>query len=138
MRWSFYDELTGAISKRTYQGPERYLDRNTPTGHVAIAGEYDWLSQRVDVATGEVVAYRPPQPDAEHEWNATIRRWVKRPDIVARDNRDAAAREKLREIDLARIRPLAELAMNPLDAAALARLTSLEAQAVEAREDLKE
>lgn len=48
---------------------------NCPPGHKEIAGHFDPLSQKVDLASGQVVDYIPPQPSPDHEWNANSKRW---------------------------------------------------------------
>lgn len=62
--WSFYDPATGSFVGRTYRGAD--LAANTPAGCAAIEGRFDHRTQRVDLATGQVVAWEPPpQPAAE-------------------------------------------------------------------------
>lgn len=97
--WSFYAAATGAIAPGRVTcaaGPN--LAANTPAGHIPIAGAYDHLSQRVNLATGQVEDYQPdPPPDDELRtwaWDATIKRWVASPTDAAvaidvRDRRDA-------------------------------------------------
>jgi len=75
----FYHEQTGLLLSHTLTASnERDVGPNTPAGHKAIdvpkAG-LDHLSQRVDVATGAVVDYQPPQPSDDHEWNHVTKRW---------------------------------------------------------------
>jgi hypothetical protein len=41
-----------------------------------ILGEYDPMTQRVDLATGNVVDYIPPRPSLRYEWDIVTRRWV--------------------------------------------------------------
>lgn len=54
--------------------PERLL-ANVPDACSCILGVYDHLSQRVDLETGAVIDYQPPQPSENHAWNAETRRW---------------------------------------------------------------
>lgn len=74
--WSFYDPATGELTGRTFSGPESLLEVNTPNGHAAVEGCHDRLARRVDLATGDVVPWQPPQPTADHEWHAELERWV--------------------------------------------------------------
>lgn len=88
MTWSFYEKGTGRVVARTYAGPREWLEANTRDGHVAYEGNLDPLSQKIDISRevrdadgalvkhGPVVDYHQPQPSAEHEWNADIKRWV--------------------------------------------------------------
>lgn len=41
-----------------------------------LAGDFDHLSQRVDLDTGEVIDYQPPATSPEHEWDERTRRWL--------------------------------------------------------------
>jgi len=132
--------------------PPRQLARNTPSGCAAIDGELDAPSQRIDVQLMEasrgdfsppsdfVVDYQPPKPDDDHEWRENVfngrPRWVKRDDVVRRENRDRVARARLNEITLAKVRPLTELVKDAQDGAARAVLDELEAEAVELRKDV--
>lgn len=81
--WSFFDTTTGCFTGTTYTGSQ--LERNTPLGCSAVRGEYDPLRQRVDIATGEVIAWQPPAPPntdmQTFEWKDA--RWVARPTAKA-------------------------------------------------------
>lgn len=56
---------------------DRLMDEvNVPAGCGVIVGVYDHLSQKVDLATGQVVDYQPPQPSSDHVWDISSRRWV--------------------------------------------------------------
>jgi hypothetical protein len=53
-----------------------FIDESTPSGHGAYVGKYvDYLSKKVDVSTGLLVEYQPPQPSRKHTWNAEAKRW---------------------------------------------------------------
>lgn len=79
-RWSFYDQQTGAFAHVIFSGPDHLVAANTPSGCAAIEGVYDHLSQRVDLATGEVIDWQPPKPGdtplATYEWDAQAKRWM--------------------------------------------------------------
>jgi hypothetical protein len=96
--WSFYDTETGALAAGRLTCSPAQLAANTPAGHAAIEGRFDHLSQRVDIATGQVVDYQPPAPGDDDlrtwAWNADTRRWVASPTVLAvanaaRTERDA-------------------------------------------------
>ncbi len=73
-RVSFYHRETGLFNGThlTVSGPEM-VRLNTPADHIAIDGHHDALSRRVDVATGQVVDYRPaPNVDREKAAAAAI------------------------------------------------------------------
>lgn len=135
--WSFYDATTGLFTGRRVLCSERLLERNIRPGEAAIEGMFDHLSQRVDVESGEVVDYQPPQPDADHEWIAEARRWRKRPEIAEAERLDRRSRERIAELEIAQLRPLRELAVDPDNAAAKQRLVEIEAEIAELRPSLK-
>jgi hypothetical protein len=78
--WHYYDAATGvltgqSVSHSNCQGLDAHIEATTPAGLKAIEGAFDYLSQRVDVATGGVVDHQPPPPSPDHEWDAGIKRW---------------------------------------------------------------
>jgi hypothetical protein len=80
----FYDAKTGlftGVSIHTNltaaKAVKAFIGENTPPGHGAYVGYVDPLSQRMDVATGQIVDYQPPQPSPRHEWNQITKRWQK-------------------------------------------------------------
>lgn len=83
--WSFYDPLTGIFSPVRYSGPRDQLACNTPPGLIAIECMADHLCRRFDLATGEVVAWRPPMPAAtglySWRWDELSERWVRQATI---------------------------------------------------------
>lgn len=107
--WSFYEGATGRFIGRRFMGLESALAANTPSGCQAIEGVFDHLAQRVDLEAGRVVEWQPPQPDADHEWNATTRRWQKRPEVAARELRRAVAIKRIADLERAQARTVREL-----------------------------
>ena len=82
-RASVFDRETGLIlhSVAADCGEKDWtamLEQITADGRGVVEGHHDHLSERVDLVTGAVVDYQPPQPDADHEWHAASRRWRKR------------------------------------------------------------
>ena len=64
-----------------------FIDASTPPGHGAYVGKYvDYLSKKVDVQTGLLVEYQPPQPSRKHTWNPEAKRWQ----IKNREQREVA------------------------------------------------
>jgi hypothetical protein len=62
-----------------------FIDESTPPGHGAYVGKYvDYLSKKVDVQTGLLVEYQPPQPSRKHVWNLESKRWQ----LKSRDQRE--------------------------------------------------
>lgn len=92
----FYDAKTGLFSGVSIhtnltsgKAVKEFIAQNTPAGHGAFIGHVDPLSQKMDVQTGQLVDYQPPQPSPRHEWNPTTRRWqrqaaLKRSEVIAR------------------------------------------------------
>ncbi len=126
--WSFYRADTGAFTGQTWSGPEMHLEINTPAGEVAIRGAYDHLSQRVDVVTGAVVDWQPPQPDSDHEWSAERRRWLKTRAVQEREIAAAAAERAIQAAESAQARAVREalLELLPNDSPARQRLQQAE------------
>ena len=138
MIWSFFDSRTGEILKRRFRGTQKAVIRNTPAGATAIAGQYDRLSQRVDVATGEVIDYQPPAPSADHEWRESVNdgrpRWVKTAEVVQRERADRIARARIAELEAAQPRAIREHALG--DESATARLQAIDQEIAALRGDL--
>lgn len=84
MQW-FYRLTDGTFTGDCYAGVE--LEANTPDGCGAVSGVTDWRTQRVDLVTGELVAYVPPQPPADAMrtwvWSGQARQWLPRPTRAA-------------------------------------------------------
>lgn len=74
--YRYYDEATGLFHSATVKAtdPKDAL-AGIPAGHRIIEGEFDHLSQRVEISTGQIVDYQPPQPSQDHEWNPETKRW---------------------------------------------------------------
>ena len=131
--WAAYDRATGLFSSRHVLCDEHSIAANTPAGFAVIEGRYDHLAQRIDVTTGQVVDYVPPAPDADHEWNADAKRWQKRADVIAAENAEAQARREIAQLEASQLRPLRELALDPTNATARAKLAAIEAEIAERR-----
>jgi hypothetical protein len=112
---SFYDPSTGLFTGRVIRCPDAALEANTPAGMAAIEGRFDERTQRVDVQTGEVVAYDAP------------------PDPVEKRNR---ARARIRALEAKQKRPLRELSIDPSNDEAKRRLQEIDAEISELRRAL--
>ena len=87
--YSLYDLQTGQFTGRQFTAPRPSdVQANTPTGCGVVSGAHDRRSCRVDLATGQVVAYQPPAPpdDASRTWawSASASEWQPVPTIAAR------------------------------------------------------
>jgi hypothetical protein len=108
----FYDLKTGIFTGSTFSFfasvDESIVEANTPEGCRAIEGSFDHLRQRVDIETGEVVDYQPPQPDEFHEWNDETKRWQLTAQRVQDIQEDALARLQMDDLDRRTMRVLLE------------------------------
>lgn len=73
--YSFYNIETGYFKQTTLTCAVQHLICNIPDNCCPILGEYDSLSQKVNLETGEVEDYIPPQPSENHVWNVDTKRW---------------------------------------------------------------
>lgn len=73
-KWWIYGE-DGMFTGRSIDCPADSLNQNVPNGHGCIMGPVDIPSQRVNMTTGLIVDYQPPQPSNNHVWNTTSKRW---------------------------------------------------------------
>jgi hypothetical protein len=132
---TFYHRETGMLDgSQLICSDDSLVALNTPADHIAIEGAFDHLCQRVDVTTGAVVDYQPPQPDADHEWNADTKRWQLNADTQARQAASAAALGQILLLEARGIRAARELALGV--AGAVDRLTALDAQIAAQRANL--
>lgn len=132
--WSFYDPTTGRFlgSGGSFKD-ESMMQANTPDGMAAIEGRYDHEAQRIDMATGSIVDYQPPQPSADHEWDEEAKRWA-----LSRTAQDRSRLlGDLDALDKKQGRALREaiLAVLP-DGPERVRLAALDAEAAELRTQL--
>jgi hypothetical protein len=118
--WHFYDSATGLFTGRNVSysadipGIDEFVASKVPAGQVAIvASALDWESSRVDLLTGEVVAYQPPAPDDDHEWNAQRLRWVLKPAALDRLRAEAEAASTVQEEEAGAVRAMRELLLSP-------------------------
>lgn len=105
--FSFYHRETGEVHPQRYStdAAEPRLSAsvaaNTPADHQAVEAELDHLSQRVDL-TGEkpmIVDHQPPQPSADHEWDAATRRWQLTAVAASREADRQAARARIQALE---------------------------------------
>ncbi len=103
---------------------------------VGVEGDIDPLSQRVDLVSGALTDYVPPQPSERHVWNAETKRWVLSADAVARRAQHERSLRLLQAGDLRALRAIRELTIDPDNQAARERLVSIELGCIEARKGL--
>ncbi len=137
---AFYHKHTGTLHQTSVVvSDDAAVALNTPPDHVAVdqpaSGPLDPLSQKVDVATGKVIDWQPPQPSDDHEWRG--RRW----------RLTATAEEQQRRRTLAIIRRgelleqqhdlMRRLVLNPQDEDARTALAALHAEMESLQADLQ-
>jgi len=109
----FYDLGSGEIMPNELKAscPDfaKFVTANTPEGYAPIYWVTDPMSQRVDLSTGEIVDYQPPQPDAEHVWDVDARRWIKRPDVIERERLRLEAQSRIDDLERRQARRVREL-----------------------------
>jgi hypothetical protein len=136
---TLFDLGTGQL-KRVLTLPDHAIERNVPEGLGVIQGRFDPLSQRVDLTTGAVVDYVPPQPDEDHEWRDNVingrPRWVKKPEVVERELRVAGARREIERLESTQLRAMRELLIDSSNVEARGRLQEIEAAIAEKRKAL--
>lgn len=115
---SFYRKDTGLFNgTHLIASDAKVVALNTPAGHIAIDGHHDHLSQKVDLATGHIVDYRPPRPSPDDEWNMETKRWEPSAAAVAQASKRAAAGARIEQMHIASVRALREHALGIGDAA---------------------
>lgn len=131
---SVYSTETGLFTGVIIAVHDDLLDANTPSGHAALIGRYDNLSQRVDIASGEVIDYQPPAPSADHEWNADTKRWQLAAAAQSKIDNHNAAMTGIARLEAAQHRAVRELALGR--PAAAERLMAIDAEIVSLRSQL--
>ncbi|GCL61483.1 tail fiber assembly protein [Pseudaquabacterium pictum] len=88
--WHFYRLADGILTGRAVtldDSDEALLQANTPPDCAAVAGVSDWQAQRVDLASGALMDWQPPQPAdtalQTWRWDAAARRWLPVPTTAA-------------------------------------------------------
>jgi hypothetical protein len=139
--FSYYHKRTGALHSRRCAcnladaaRALRFAAANAPADHLAIAGRFDPLSQRIDVASGMVIDYQPPQPSPDHVWNAATTRWQLSAAAQQRQAMRDAALRRIAALEASQGRALREAAIGT--SGAVEKLKALDAQIAELRQDL--
>lgn len=117
----FYDVVTGLFTGNSLSLSGSRLEvlrRNTPEGCKAYEGAVDYLSQRVDVETDALIDYQPPAPDSNYEWNPQVKRWLKRAEVVADEQRKADVMAEIESLEKLQLRSISELYSDPNSRAA--------------------
>ncbi|MGH8231237.1 MAG: hypothetical protein ACRESY_05385 [Steroidobacteraceae bacterium] len=133
--YSLYEAATGLFTgKRLHCDDEGLLAVRLPVGTLALEGTYDRRTQRMDLATGEVVAYRPPAPSPDHEWDPAAKRWQVRPAAPSPDGRTGVIYARIQALEASQGRAVREATLG--DARAMKRLKEIDAEIHKLREEL--
>jgi len=162
--YSLYDMSTGKFTGVVIGGSDSIVHVNKGENG-AIEGVFDPLSQRVDLSTvdlqqdpvqlgalpngkskeakkPDVIDYQPPSPGDDYEWVSEdekgnrVRRWVKKPDVVAKESAEAKARASIDVLERSQFRAVREAVLLQGTAegtAATTRLAEIDAQIAEQR-----
>jgi hypothetical protein len=124
------------VSTDCDEGADGFAQANAPAGHKPIAGHFDHLSQRIDIATGEAVDFQPPRPSPDHQWDADARRW--RLSAHAQESHRAreAATARIAQLHSAQHDLVRKLHLAP-DEETRAQLRAIDAQIEQARTVLR-
>jgi hypothetical protein len=132
--YSLYEAATGLFTgKRLHCDDEGLLSARLPAGTLAMEGAFDHRGQRVDLASGAVVDYRPPAPSGDHEWNSTDKRWQVRPARGA-EGRTAVIYARIQTLEATQGRAVREATLG--DATAMQRLKDIDAEINALRKEL--
>lgn len=134
--FSLYEASTGLFTgKRLQCDEDALLEVRLPPGTLTLEGVYDHMSQRVDLASGSVVAYYPLAPTADHEWNAATKRW-QMPDLRGHaEGRRAVVFARIHALETSQGRAIREATLG--DPVALKRLREIDAEIAALRDELQ-
>jgi hypothetical protein len=133
--YSLYEAATGLFTgKRLHCDDEGLLAVRLPAGTLAMEGAFDHRSQRMDLSTGEVVAYRPPAPSGDHEWDGAAKRWQVKAAGRGTDGRTGVIYARIQALEATQGRAVREATLG--DAAAMKRLKEIDAEINELRKEL--
>jgi hypothetical protein len=131
--WSFYRLDTGMFTGQKLFAASQHTESNTPTGCGVIEGDFDHLSQRVDLTTGQVVDWQPAPPAEDGfytwAWDTATRRWVSTPtEATLYLEERARIIAAIVALEATQDRPTRELALDPNNDVSRAKLTLINSQ----------
>jgi len=132
--YSVYEAATGLFTGQLLHcDDEELLSVRLPTGTLAREGKFDRRCQRVDLATGAVVPYRPPAPSGDEGWNKAEVRWQL---DLARSGEDRAAKihAHIHMLELSQGRAVREATLG--DETAIMRLKEIDTEIRNLRKEL--
>lgn len=147
MKYCSFYRLSDGLFTGTVRGvsvSRRVEDVVVPNGCGMVEGRQDHLSTRVDLVSGKIVDYQPPQPDADHEWvhdddsGNRVRRWVLKQEVVLRRLRRQNAVTEIDSLERLQVRSISELIADPNATAARANFERRKARIDELRSVISE
>ena len=133
--YSLYEAATGLFTgKRLHCDDEGLLAVRLPAGTLAMEGAFDHRAQRLDLASGKVVAYRPPAPSPDHEWDAVGKRWQYKAANPGPEGRTGAIYARIQALEATQGRAVREATLG--DPQAMRRLKEIDAEISELRREL--
>ena len=134
--FSLYEAATGLFTGKRLQCDEDALvEMRLPPGTLAMEGAFDHMSQRVDLGSGEIVAYHPLAPSPDHEWNAASKRWQVRQGVRESEGRRAVVFARIHALETSQGRAIREATLG--DPAAMKRLKEIDAEIAALRAELQ-
>lgn len=137
--YSYYHKDTGLFDGQQVMVTDiRGIEGHIPADHMAIEGHHDPLTKKVDLTTGNVVDYQPPQPSDDHEWHEPSKSWVIKQSILDEQARRNAIMVQINALEAKQPRVIRDIFLNSADgSAAMKQLHDIEDQIVELRKGLK-
>lgn len=134
--FSLYEAATGLFTgKRLQCDDDALLEVRLPPGTLAREGAFDHMSQRVELTTGEIVAYHPLAPSSDHEWNAASKRWQLKSAVRPTEGRRAVVFARIHALETSQGRAVREATLG--DATAMKRLKEIDAEIAALRAELQ-
>jgi hypothetical protein len=134
--YSLYEAATGMFTgKRIQCDEDALLELRLPPGALTMEGAFDHMSQRVELTTGNVIAYHPLAPSSDHEWNAATKRWTVKSGVRESEGRRAVVFARIHALETSQGRAIREATLG--DAAALKRLKEIDAEIAALRAELQ-
>jgi len=132
--WSAYDPETGEFTGEQHSGPD-FWRPDLPV----IEGQHRHDVRRVDLKTGEVIAFRPESPSPDHEWDEQAEAWRLTAAAQAVITADSAARVAIGLTETGSLRAIREglLELLPADSPARVKLQDADDAIAAERPNLK-
>jgi len=128
---SIYDSITGRFTGQILNVPADSLYLNIPAGCSSVEGTHDYLSKSVDMNSGTIVEFIPPNPSVDCAWDVSTRRWILSDAARNLKSAKAAALSAIQILESTQARTVREAALG--QPGAVARLQLIDSQIVTLR-----